>query len=63
MDVETARNAGTAVCVAEYGFGHLRRPIELSGTELIARRPEDIGRVIEGFVERLALGLAPSLEP
>ena len=26
MDVETARSAGAAVCVAEYGFGHLRRP-------------------------------------
>ena len=59
MDVETARNAGAAVCVAEYGFGHLRRPIELSGTELSARRPEDIGGVIEGFVQRLGSSPKP----
>ena len=50
MDVETARSAGAAVCVAEYGFGHLRRPLELDGTELIARRPEDVAGLIAGFV-------------
>ncbi len=53
MDVETARSAGAAVCVAEYGFGHLRRPLELDGTELIARRPEDVAGLIAGFVGAL----------
>lgn len=50
VDVETARAAGAAVCVAEYGFGHLRRPIELDGTELIARRPHDLGVAIDAFL-------------
>ena len=50
MDVETARSAGAAVCVARYGFGHLRRPIELNGSELIARRPDDVAGAIEAFL-------------
>jgi len=53
IDVETARRAGAAVCVAEYGFGHLRRPLELDGTELIARHPQDVAGLIEGFVQAL----------
>jgi phosphoglycolate phosphatase len=55
IDVETARGAGAAVCVAEYGFGHLRRPLDLDGTELVARRPEDVAGLIEGFVQALSL--------
>jgi phosphoglycolate phosphatase len=54
VDVETARAAGAAVCVAKYGFGHLRRPLELDGTELVARRPEDVAGLIEGFVQALS---------
>ena len=53
LDVETARSAGAVVCVAKYGFGHLRRPLELNGTELIARRPEEVAGLIAGFVGAL----------
>lgn len=50
VDVETARGAGAAVCVALYGFGHLRQPIVLDGTELVAHRPQDIGGLLTGFI-------------
>ena len=53
MDVETARGAGTAVCIVQYGFGHLRRPILRNGTELIAQGPENVGRLIDSFVSGL----------
>src|SRR5262245_4174762 len=53
VDVETARAAGAAVCIAEYGFGRLRRPITRDGTELVAQRSEDLGRVIVGFLTSL----------
>ncbi len=46
VDVETARGAGSHVCVASYGFGHLRRPIETRDNELIAHRPEDLLRLL-----------------
>jgi phosphoglycolate phosphatase len=59
IDVETARAAGAAICVADYGFGHLRRPLLLDGTELIARHPQDIDSVIASFVRPLGLGLEP----
>lgn len=52
VDVETARAASAAVCVAEYGFGHLRRPIDLDGTELIARHPQELGLVIGTFIRK-----------
>jgi phosphoglycolate phosphatase len=55
VDVETARAAGASVCIAEYGFGHLRRPIERNGTELVARRSEDLASVVDRFL----LGLEP----
>lgn len=50
VDVETARAASASVGVAKYGFGHLRRPIELDGTELIARQPQDLGLAIDSFL-------------
>ena len=60
VDVETARAAGAASCVAEYGFGHLRRPIDRDGTELVANRPEEVGEVIATF---LALHPWQSINP
>lgn len=54
MDVETGRSAGTAVCVARYGFGHLRRPLELDGTELVAPASQDVGALIERFIQSLS---------
>jgi phosphoglycolate phosphatase len=46
IDVETARRAGTKMCVALYGFGHLRGELVLEGTEATARTPSDIGAIV-----------------
>jgi phosphoglycolate phosphatase len=51
VDVETARRAGTSVCVAQYGFGQLRRRVEFRGDELVANRPGDLARVLDLFVQ------------
>ena len=53
-DVLTARAAGVAMCLAWYGYGHLRGPMALNGEELIAKTPAEIGDVIERFLERAA---------
>jgi phosphoglycolate phosphatase len=50
IDVETARRAGVPMCVARYGFGYLRGELELSGDELVAERPADVGTMIERFL-------------
>lgn len=42
IDVETARRAGTRICVALYGFGQLRGELRLEGTELTVTRPAEI---------------------
>jgi phosphoglycolate phosphatase len=49
IDVETARRAGVTICVARYGFGHLRGELVLRGDEIIARQPADVGTAIEQF--------------
>ena len=46
IDVETARNAGVAMCVAKYGIGTARGDLRLRGDEWIAETGEDVGRVI-----------------
>jgi phosphoglycolate phosphatase len=46
IDVETARRAGVRVCVARYGFGHLRGELVLRGDELIAMEPAEVGTAI-----------------
>jgi len=50
IDIETARRAGTPVCVAMYGFGKLRGELVLRGDELVAETPADVGLVIEEFL-------------
>jgi phosphoglycolate phosphatase len=52
IDVEVARRGGAAAAVALYGFGHLRRPIELAGDELVAREPADVGPLVRQFLSR-----------
>jgi phosphoglycolate phosphatase len=42
IDVETARRAGTRMCVVLYGFGQLRGELVLDGTEVTARTPAEI---------------------
>lgn len=49
IDVETARRAGTRMCVALYGFGQLRGELVLDGTEATARTPGDIAGIITGI--------------
>jgi phosphoglycolate phosphatase-like HAD superfamily hydrolase len=46
VDVETARNAGVAMCVVRYGFGHARGDLQLRGDEWLAETGPDVGRVI-----------------
>lgn len=46
VDVETARNAGVAVCVVQYGFGNTRGDLRLRGDEWLAETGPDVARVI-----------------
>ncbi|MEO6223103.1 MAG: HAD hydrolase-like protein [Vicinamibacterales bacterium] len=46
VDVETARNAGVAICVVGYGFGQARGDLHLRGDEWRADTGADVGRVI-----------------
>ena len=46
IDVETARAAGTRMCVVLYGFGHLRGELVLTEREVTARTPHEILDVI-----------------
>ena len=50
IDIETARNAEVTVCVARYGFGHLRGELVLRGDELVAWTPRDVGKAIDYFL-------------
>ena len=50
IDVETARRAGVAVVVAQYGFGYLREPLKLDGTERLATDPVSVQRVAGAFL-------------
>lgn len=52
IDVETARRAGVRMCVARYGFGHMRGELVLNGEELIAETPADVGRIIESLLSQ-----------
>src|SRR5690606_9325715 len=51
VDVETARRAGTRVCVARYGFGHL--PDDLAGAPglMEARDPADLAPLLLDFLQ------------
>jgi phosphoglycolate phosphatase len=43
VDLETARNAGTRICLARYGFGFCNcPPSALRGDELFVDRPDDL---------------------
>jgi phosphoglycolate phosphatase len=51
VDMETASRAGTAMCVALYGYGRLAGPLPLTGRELVAEQPADVGRRVGEFLE------------
>jgi phosphoglycolate phosphatase len=46
IDLRTARAAGTQVCLVRYGFGFPTAEGELTGTEIIAERAEDLTRLL-----------------
>ena len=52
VDVETARNAGVAMCIVKYGFGNTRGDIQLRGDEWVAETGADVGRVIREWDSR-----------
>lgn len=51
VDVETARRAGTAICVAKYGFGNARGDLRLRGDEWTADTGHDVGRIVTRWIE------------
>ena len=54
VDVRTAHNAGTRVCVARYGFGQATFDLaDLRGSELFVDRPEELTGIIGGRRARL----------
>ena len=46
IDLATARNAGSTICLARYGFGYHDLDGRLAGDELVADAPGDIPRLI-----------------
>jgi len=52
VDVETARRAGAAVCVARYGFGNARGDLQLRGDEWIADTGHDVDRAVRAWSQR-----------
>jgi phosphoglycolate phosphatase len=46
IDLETARRAGTRICLARYGFGFRFTDADFRGTELFVDRPDDLPRVL-----------------
>lgn len=47
IDVETARRAGTRMCVVLYGFGQLRGELVLDGSESVARTAAEVAEIIQ----------------
>lgn len=48
VDVDVARNAGVAICVAAYGFGAARGDLKLRGDEFIVHTATEIRRIWSG---------------
>ena len=48
VDRQTARNAGTAVCLVRFGFGFSFGPGDLDGTETIIETPLDLVGLVNG---------------
>jgi phosphoglycolate phosphatase len=46
IDRQTARNAGTSICLARFGFGYTFAPGDLDGTEFIIDTPEELAGVV-----------------
>ena len=48
VDLATARNAGTRICLARYGFGYRFTPADFCGDELFIDSPADLVSLISG---------------
>ena len=48
IDLQTARAAGTRVCLARYGFGYRFQPEAFNGDELFVDVPSELPRVLRG---------------
>ena len=60
IDYSTARAAGTAVCLARYGFGFETFPrAELRGDEALVDQPAEFAAVLKEILERPAAGHDP----
>jgi phosphoglycolate phosphatase len=46
IDWETARRAGTRICLARYGFGYRFDAAELSGEEIVIRDPSGLAEAV-----------------
>jgi phosphoglycolate phosphatase len=46
VDVATARNAGTQICLARYGFGYRFGPDDFRGDELFIDSPSDLAELL-----------------
>ena len=46
IDLATARNAGTRICLARWGFGYKFTPADFRGDETFADRPHDLAAVV-----------------
>ncbi len=49
VDVETARRAGTGICVAQYGFGNARGDLHLRGDEWIAETGHHVAGAVRAW--------------
>ena len=52
VDVETARRADTAICVAQYGFGTARGDLHLRGDEWLAETGHDVAGAVLAWSQR-----------
>jgi phosphoglycolate phosphatase len=48
VDLETARRAGTRICLATYGFGYRFANVEFRGDEMFVDEPAQLPEVLDG---------------
>jgi phosphoglycolate phosphatase len=49
VDLQTARNAGTRICLVRYGFGYRFAPEDFRGDESFVDSPADLIKVVEAL--------------
>jgi phosphoglycolate phosphatase len=54
VDLETARRAGTRVCLARYGFAGLSDADAIAANAFVAREPTDIAACLDAFLSARA---------